>query len=123
MTTRTIASGPGWTLRRDDNEPAVLDIADPCYETMEFPGHREMGVQLPEDLVARIAGHAGITGEVVYVGDYRPDYAMVPDETPCIIIACTREALKSGPPMVYCAVTVARVPTPKHAETETGHDA
>jgi hypothetical protein len=71
MTTAIIASGPGWTLRRDDNEPAVLDITDPCYETMEFPGRRELGVQLPEDLVARIA----------------------------------------------------RVPTPTHAETETGHEA
>jgi hypothetical protein len=54
MTTTIIASGPGWTLRRDDSEPAVLDIADPCYETCEFPGHRELGVQLPEDLVALI---------------------------------------------------------------------
>jgi hypothetical protein len=118
MTTITIASGPGWTLRRDDSEPAVLDITDPCYETCEFPGHRELGVQLPEDLVALIARQAGITGKVIYVGDYRVDYAMVPHGTPCIIVVCNREALKSGPPMVYCAVTVAHMDTPTHDDAE-----
>jgi hypothetical protein len=123
MTTITIASGPGWILLRDDSEPAVLEIANPVHEYERAGDWSMLGVQLPEDLTARIAGQSGITGEVIYVGDYRPDPTMIPDGTPCIIIACTREALSAGPPMVYCPVTVARVATPTHDGAEKQHEA
>lgn len=50
-----------------------------------------------------------VEGEAVFVGDFRADLDL-PDGTPCVVIATTREALKAGPPLVYRRVRLEVLP-------------
>jgi hypothetical protein len=118
MTTTILAKGKSWTLRRDGDGPEVLEFRECRNWSLRYEGD-VLALNVPPDLAALLTPKPGVTGEVVFVGDYRnpTDFPMMTAGQPCMIVACTREALKTCPSLVYRQVYVTPQPEDRYATT------
>jgi hypothetical protein len=104
--TTILASGPGWTLRRDGDDPAVIELR-PIWARLETSSAQiVMASVCPADLAALLTPRPGIVGELILAGDLSAETAAELIGLPLLIVRCTREELKDGPALVYRDVTV-----------------